>query len=224
MTKDLEVGQFAGTNEETGPSIQLYDGTRFYLLHPRPEDINIEQIAHATSKLCRFTGHVSAFYSVAQHCVIVSRLVPSELALTGLLHDATEAYIGDVSKPLKLALDMLAPDVLTGIEERIHEAIAAKFEHAWPFPPEIKQADNIALATEKRDLMPGSSKWKDMPTPAKWPIIPLEPEAARIAFLARFAEIVLRPGQGSMPIQLQPAPQPEPEPEPVNAEDWTVVG
>src|SRR5579885_2784587 len=84
-----------------GDWIQTYCGVAFYPLDPRPEEILIEDIAHALSMLCRFTGHVKRFYSVAQHCVYVSHRCDPKDALWGLLHDAAEAYLNDISRPVK---------------------------------------------------------------------------------------------------------------------------
>ena len=70
--------------------IETVSGRKFYFLNPNPEDIDIEDIAHALSMQCRFTGHTKWFYSVAEHAIWVSYLVPVHLALEGLLHDASE--------------------------------------------------------------------------------------------------------------------------------------
>src|SRR5208282_6622849 len=86
--------------------IRTFSGGRFYVLEPRVEDVRIEDIAHALSMQCRFTGHVREFYSVAEHSVWVSRYSHREDALWGLLHDASESYIGDMSTPLKLQPEM----------------------------------------------------------------------------------------------------------------------
>lgn len=126
--------------------IQTYSGRRIDLANPDPNDLDLDDIAHALGLICRFTGHVREFYSVAQHCVIVARLVPPELALSALLHDATEAYIGDVSRPLKGML----PEY-RAIEARLWAAIADRF--GVTESPEIKVADNIALLWERRDLL-----------------------------------------------------------------------
>ncbi len=86
-----------------GDYIATYTGKQFYPLDPRPEDVCLEDIAHSLSNLCRFTGHTDTdrFYSVAQHSVICSTIVAPEAALLALLHDAAEAYLGDISRPLK---------------------------------------------------------------------------------------------------------------------------
>src|ERR1700757_1336901 len=81
--------------------IQTFSGKRFSLLEPQPDQICIEDIAHALSLQARFTGHVKYHYSVAQHCWYASQIVAPEFALEALMHDASEAYIGDMSRPMK---------------------------------------------------------------------------------------------------------------------------
>lgn len=176
------------TPDRRGPSIALADGGRFFILAPEPGNISVETIAHALGALCRFTGHTTPFYSVAQHCVHVSRLVEPELAMAGLFHDASEAFIGDVSRPLKTILEHQAPGVLRAIEDRLHDAIAERFGvDTSPHDPRIKAADLAALATEKRDLMPSTvGKWVDLPEPDPEPIRALQPELAARAFLRRY--------------------------------------
>lgn len=169
--------------------LQTYRGRRFDLLDPRPEDLDIGDIAHALSNLCRFTGHVRDFYSVAQHSVVVSHLVPAELALVGLMHDATEAYIGDVSRPLKRMLPEYGV-----IEDRLWAVIAERFGLPRVLPPEVKQADNLALMWERRDLLglPAAS-WGEVedlaPLAPTTPLTPLWSEAAESHWLARFHEL-----------------------------------
>ncbi len=81
--------------------INTYTGRAFKPLTPSAKDIDIEDIAHALSHICRYTGHTKKHYSVAEHCVYVSRLLPKELKLAGLLHDASEAYMNDIARPVK---------------------------------------------------------------------------------------------------------------------------
>lgn len=180
------------------PIIQTHDGHFLHLANPKPETIGIGAIAHALSNLCRFTGHVSEFYSVAQHSLMVSLVVPEEMAREGLFHDAQEAYIGDVSTPLK----QLLPGY-RDIEEMFESAIAERFGLRWT--PEarqgVKRADRIMLATERRDLlgkMGCDTEWailKDI-APLREVLRPMSPEHAKRAFLERARELGLTGSEG----------------------------
>jgi hypothetical protein len=166
------------------PDILTYTGSYFNLLEPEQNIYNIEDIAHALAHICRFTGHTKGFYSVAQHCVHVARLVPTQHALAGLLHDASEAYLGDVSRPLK----QLLPDY-KAIERRVERAIARAFGLPEELPASVKHADLVMLATEQRDLMPDhDDEWACLagiaPMPKK--LMPLPPPEAKAAFLVEF--------------------------------------
>lgn len=170
------------------PTIQLASGRYFDYTKFGPEDIDINDIAHALSHLCRYTGHCRMFYSVAQHSVEVSLIVRPELALEGLLHDASEAYLGDVNRPLK----MLLPDY-RDLEHDVDRAIRMRFGLPLQESPEVKEADNILLVTEARDLIPASppecvDAWawaRDIPRLSRR-IIPLAPLAARDEFMMTF--------------------------------------
>jgi 5'-deoxynucleotidase YfbR-like HD superfamily hydrolase len=130
------------------PCIQTYSGKMFNLIEPTPEMIDIRDIAHALANIGRFNGHTKQFYSVAQHCVIVSALVPDDQKLAGLLHDATEAYLGDVTAPLKHQLPAYIE-----LENKLAGVIAAKYGIPAKKSDEVHKADMIALVTEARDLM-----------------------------------------------------------------------
>lgn len=137
--------------------IQTWSGRTFDLTDPDPDTVDVDDIAHALSLMCRFTGHVREHYSVAQHCVIVSGLVPPEHALAGLLHDAPEAYIGDVSRPLKALL----PEYRV-IEQGVWAAVAARFYIYPRLPQSVKDADTLALYWERRDLLgPPAQPWPE---------------------------------------------------------------
>lgn len=123
--------------------ILTYSGKRFSFLDIDPEAIDIGDIATALSNICRFTGHLDQHYSVAQHCVLVSHLVEPHLAFEGLMHDASEAYCGDVSSPLKARL----PDYRE-IEGRVDRAIRAKYGLPLVETPDVKVADLRMLASE----------------------------------------------------------------------------
>lgn len=161
--------------------VSTFLGNRFYPMRPHIDDIEIEDIAHGLAYQCRFNGQTSSFYSVAQHSVLVASLVPEELKLAALLHDAAEAYLGDVVKPLK----QLVPEYVT-IEKKVMEMIGQRFGAADLTHPLIKQADVILLATEKRDLMPNSVEawtYLDGITPLESAIQPLMPELAKSQYL-----------------------------------------
>ncbi|MBF0309206.1 MAG: phosphohydrolase [Magnetococcales bacterium] len=166
--------------------IQTFSGRAFWPLQPRMEDIDIQDIAHSLAMLCRFNGHGRIFYSVAEHAILVSRLVSPPHAPWGLLHDASEAYLTDLPKPVKRQL----PDY-THCEERLQALIAKRFHLDWPLPTAVKHADMVALSTEKVALMAAEPlTWGELPSPADPTLIrgypPLE---AKQLFLARFAEL-----------------------------------
>jgi 5'-deoxynucleotidase YfbR-like HD superfamily hydrolase len=171
------------------PIVQTYSGHMFNLLQPENSHICIEDIAHSLSNLCRFNGHTREFYSVAQHCILVSHLVPQPLALEGLMHDCAEAYMGDCITPLKKQLSEYKT-----IENNIKRCIFAQIGLQFPLHHQIKHADIRALATEKRDLMnePGGPRYWDILkgiSPSIQKITPLPPKEAEQAFLQRYYKL-----------------------------------
>lgn len=176
--------------EGRGPSIQTYTGLRFHVLNPTPDEVNIFDIAHALANICRYTGHSSKFYSVAQHSFLCSYHVPEELALHALLHDAHEAYLGDSSRPLKWAFDRVAPGVIKDIEHQLDTVLGKAFGLSLTnMDPSVKDADNLLLATEKRDLMPMAEDWPGLPEPLVYRIDPWSPQRAEQMFLGRYVEL-----------------------------------
>lgn len=168
--------------------LQTRTGIVFDVLTPHSCDIRIEDIAHALSNLCRFGGHCRRFYSVAEHSVHVSYLVPPEHAFAALLHDATEAYCVDVPRPIKELLPRYRE-----IESGIWAAIAKAYDLPLVLPECIKEADNAMLLAERDHLLdepPIPWAWAAGLTPADRLPMCLAPHGAKEAFLVRFEELL----------------------------------
>ena len=170
-----------------GDWMQTYTGVQFYPMDPRPGEVNIVDIAHALSLICRYGGHVDRFYSVAEHCVLMSQHVPKEDALWALLHDASEAYVGDMVRPLKYQL----PSYMEA-EDRVIEAIVGRFGLGTAtMPASVKDADNRILLTERAALMSSTRHmWaqEDL-EPLPVAVIGLRPRTVEQAYLNRFEEL-----------------------------------
>jgi len=182
--------------EQSGDWMQTYTGGRFYPLDPRAKDIDPRDIAHALSLLCRYGGHVDRFYSVAEHCVLMSLWVPPKDALEALLHDATEAYVVDVPRPLKRSIPGYR-----AIEDAVAVAVAARFGTGFDLPPSVHEADDRILLTERNALMPRASRdwYQDgRMEPLPVPIEGWQPEEAERRYAERLAELlaVTRPWEG----------------------------
>lgn len=178
------------TENRRGDWMQTWTGGRFYPLDPRKSEVEIVDIAFALGNIARYNGHCR-FYSVAEHSVHVSRIVPPEHALQGLLHDAHEAYMGDITRPMKNCLMRLDADFgLDTIERRVMIAIASAFGtspdlHMW-----VKNADLAMLALEKMRLWPRSDSWNLPHGAPRGPLIEcLPPQGATLAFLRRYCEL-----------------------------------
>jgi hypothetical protein len=173
-------------NDRIGDWMQTHSGLMYYPIDPREDDICIKDIAHALSMLCRFGGHCLRFYSVAEHSVHVARSAPDGLRLTALLHDASEAYLGDVIRPLKKALVAYKT-----AELNLEEVLSRKFGTVFPLPSEVKALDDAVLFDEMTQNM---SK-----PPRPWAVrnglgVKLQfwaPERTKIEFLNSFKEYAI---------------------------------
>ena len=174
---------------DRGPWISTFTGGKFYLLDPQSEDIEIEDIAHSLAQQNRFNGHTLFPYSVAQHSVLACDIVgdgDARLALTTLLHDATEAFIGDMVSPLKSQ-----DTFFKTVEDNVWVAIAEKFDLHDPMPQEVHDADRLMLSAEARDIFPQADLWSDMPDPSgikritRWSWM-----KSKRVFLERYEELV----------------------------------
>lgn len=158
-----------------GTTIRTVTGLYMDVFNPTFDMISIEDIAHSLSFQCRFGGHLKQFYSVAQHSYHVSKRVHPKQALAGLLHDATEAYLLDMPRPIKQRL----PEY-KAVEDNLMRVIAERFGLDWPLDPQIKEVDKYMLELEYKVLVEG---------PITHHIIPMSPPLAKIYFLQRFDEL-----------------------------------
>lgn len=179
----------ARNGELTMSFIQTISGKRFDYINSTVDDVDIEDIANALSNICRFAGHVPEFYSVAQHSVLCSQIVPPEFAFEALMHDAAEAYCQDIPQPLKLLL----PDYKR-IEQMVDDLIRVKYGLPTDMSTVVKYADLTMLATERRDLdIDDGTRWAildGIPCSDLIQIIPLRPGQAYGLFMNRFNELM----------------------------------
>jgi hypothetical protein len=143
-----------GTSHYDGDWMATYSGGRFHPLTPKVEDISIVDIAHALSLQCRYAGHTNVLYSTAEHCIHIASVLPDELKLWGLLHDASEAYLVDIPRPLKRYL----PDYRE-IERRVMDVICDSFNLCRQEPALVRELDDRIIENERRELMTASDGW-----------------------------------------------------------------
>lgn len=182
--------------------IMTYTGRQFWPLDPRPEDVDIRDIAHALALKCRYGGHCSRFYSVAQHAVLVSQFVRrnvidtqlydkrerADLKLWGLLHDAEEAYLADIPRPVKPCIA-----IWKSVSETVQSAVCDHFQLPRSEPPEVKAIDTAMLWPEMKALMPLESldrlaHWRT-DVLGDFTLTPWPWERAEWEFLKRFDEL-----------------------------------
>ncbi len=165
-----------------GDWMQTATGQAFWPLDPHPDEIHIEDIAAALSKLCRYGGHTRKFYSVAEHCVLMAHAAPDGFRLAALLHDASEAYLSDVIRPIKRHLTNYE-----AIEADLERAIARRFTLEFPMPAEVKRLDNAILADERDQAMLAPPREWGLTEPALGVTLQFwTPEKAEYEFLAAF--------------------------------------
>jgi len=170
--------------------IALLSGALFDYNNPETCDVTIDDLATALSNVCRFSGHLHQFYSVAQHAVNVSHLLPYAHEYSGLMHDTAEAFTNDIPTPLKIALP-----VFKELEVRIETAMAQRFKFTYPLSAEVRLADLQMLKIEKEGLKRDPGHWamlEGIETDHLLPLVnirPMSPPEAKTAFLTRYAEL-----------------------------------
>lgn len=180
MDRTLSQNLNPTISRDRGPFKQTESGRKYYFLNPRPDEINFSDIASQLAKTPRYNGATNGvFYSVAQHCSIMCNILPESLKPYALLHDAHEAYTGDLTTPFQWALGHIHPEARAAVKELQYLADMAIYPAAnIPFPlPEnitraIKDADNQMLAAEKDQLLIHTDWGMDMAKPAPVKIIP----------------------------------------------------
>lgn len=179
-----------GTNTTIrGPIILTADGEYFDFTAPDPRHFTLNAIAQGLSNTCRFAGQCKTFYSVAEHSVHVSHLVSPEFALHALLHDAAEAFIGDIPTPLK----RLLPD-FKEIELNVEAALFKEYGLPETIPDEVKHADRVMLEVERRVLFDRHDPWEEtegLPLP-KMTLFRFSPVEARNWFINRAKTLGVR--------------------------------
>ena len=170
--------------------IGTISGTRFDAWNIKPDDIKLIDIATGISNVCRFSGQVPWHYSVAQHSLLISRIVPEKYALEGLMHDAAEAYLGDVPKPIRTGLADY-----NALMKLVETAIASKFELVYPWPQEVEIADTRMFMTECVAFKRNTAGYGVDASPyANVVIAPSTQDEIKGAFIKRFVHLSgLRP-------------------------------
>jgi hypothetical protein len=166
------------------------------LAHPDPDTMCLPDIAHALSRICRYNGMTSQHYSVAEHCCHVADYLLAdhgpEVALAGLMHDASEAYIGDLTYPMQLALGAEARAVVKAMHARVWDAIQTKLELQFLDldDPRVRDADRRILLDECEAMLGGPVKpWDVKGEPLGVRIQGWDAATARREWVARWAEL-----------------------------------
>lgn len=178
--------------EDYIPRVQMHTGKVFNLIDPRAEDVDIEDIAHSLGMLCRYGGHSDSFYSVGEHCVVMSKFVSYHAKFHALIHDAAEAYVTDLPRPLKWLFPRYRE-----LEDEISDVIYEYLGVDTPSPEikaEIKLADWRMCLTERAQLMDGVSfDWvcdNQGIEPFDYTLMKWYPTQAKRAYLEKFKELM----------------------------------
>jgi hypothetical protein len=183
VTAELAAAVGAAKQLRESSYIRTFTGKRVWPTCLRPDQVCIEDIAHGLSNICRFVGQTREFYSVAQHSVLVAQQLPLDKGLWGLLHDASEAYLCDVARPVKYLPAFAA---YRRIEAAAMAVICDVFGLPHDEPGCVRVADNRMCATEQRDLRPNSTVDAE---PYPFTIIPMPPQAAKVMFLQTYEQL-----------------------------------
>ncbi len=187
---------------DPGPFIQTVSGKRVNPFEPDPDELDIADIANALANQCRFGGHCSPYYSVAQHSCLVADLVlelggSTDDALWALLHDASEAYLVDLPHPIKHRSEL--GRLYAASEAPLQEAIVARFGLPPEPPATLKPLDRALLATERRAVAAVAWHWPELDgfEPLDLAIDAWPPERAREEFLARYERLATARAEAS---------------------------
>jgi hypothetical protein len=165
--------------------IQTFTGRRFDVFNPNPDHIHLLDIAVALGNTCRFSGHTPYHYSVGQHSLLMSRVVPACFALEALMHDAAEAYMGDVPRPIKLGLQDY-----NAVMALVETAVAERFGLKYPWPDEIHEADMRMVLTEAAAFKRDTTGWGLDYAPYNDVVVAeMKPLDVRGLFIERFLEL-----------------------------------
>ena len=205
-------------SERAGDWMETVSGRRIWPLDIRHGDVVPEDVAHALGMTCRYGGHTASFYSVAEHCCLladhaIATTGDARLALDLLIHDAAEAYLGDIPRPLKACL----PAEWKKIEKAADEACTRALGGRWPWPAAVKDLDHAILLDERAAMMSESGNhWDSLDGIAalgvqihRW-----SPETARSEWLARYrllrAYAPVAPTQAEEQQEVEPSPVGDP--------------
>lgn len=185
---NAKVWPWQDTNRpRRGDWMQTFSGGQFWPLDPRADEIHIVDIAHALSMQCRYAGHCRRFYSVAEHSVHLARFVSPKNALWALLHDASEAYLVDIPRPVK-------PDLTNYkyIESKVMAEVCKRFGLSPEMPAEVHEADSAIIADERANMAPCVAPWIGYDKPLGIALQFWSPGVAEIYFLDMFNKLNMR--------------------------------